>query len=98
MSRSQSFQAAAWRRLKKNRGAVFGLIIIVLSVLVAIFAYFIAPDPSPFANRIILEIGGEKPGFRQSFIKVRKDKDVVSKGFFGQLVSGKEDVYYYVPS
>ena len=97
MSQSQSFQAAAWRRLKKNKGAVFGLIIIVLSLFVAIFAYFIAPDPSPYSNRIILEIGGEKPGFKQSFIKVKKDKDVASAIFLNQLVSGKEDVYYYVP-
>ncbi len=97
MNQSQSFQAAAWRRLKKNRGAVFGLAVIVVTVLIAIFAYFIAPDPSPFANRIILEIGGEKPGFRQSFIKVKKDKDVGTTGFFKQLVSGKEDIYYYVP-
>jgi peptide/nickel transport system permease protein len=97
MSQSQSFQAAAWRRLKKNKGAVFGLIVIILAVLIAIFAYFIAPDPSPFANRIILELGGENPGFKQSFIKLKKDKDVTSTGFFKQLVSGKEDVYYYVP-
>ena len=87
MSHSQSFQAAAWRRLKKNKGAVFGLIVIAMAVLIAIFAYFIAPDPSPFANRIILEIGGEKPGFKQGFIKVRKDKDVVASSFFKQLVS-----------
>ena len=94
---SISFQQAAWKRLKKNKGAVFGLIVITLAILVVIFAYFIAPDPSPNANRIILEIGGEKPGFRQRFIKVKKDKDVSSTGFFKQLVSGKEDIYYYVP-
>ena len=97
MNQSQSFKAAAWRRLKKNRGAVFGLVVIVLTILIAIFAYFIAPDPSPFSNRIILEIGGEKPGFQQSFIKVKKDKDVGATDFFKQLVSGKEDIYYYVP-
>jgi len=97
MSQSQSFQSAAWRRLKKNKGAVFGLIVIALAVLVAIFAYFIAPDPSPYANRIILEIGGEKPGFKQSFIKTKKDKDVPVTGFFQQLASGKEDAYHYVP-
>src|SRR5436190_23538274 len=97
MSQSQSFQAAAWRRLKKNKGAVFGLIIIAIAVLIALFAYFIAPDPSPYANRIILEIGGEKPGFKQSFIKIKKDKDVAAAGFFKQLVSGKEDAYHYVP-
>ncbi len=97
MSQSQSFQAAAWRRLKKNKGAVMGLIVIILAVLVAIFAYFIAPDPSPNSNRIILEIGGEKPGFKQSFIKIKKDKDVEPGSFFKQLVSGKEDAYYYIP-
>lgn len=94
---SISFQQAAWKRLRKNKGAVFGLIIIGLAVLVAVFAYFIAPDPSPFANRIILEIGGNKPGFNQQFIRVRKETDELSTGFFQQLISGKSDAYYHIP-
>lgn len=106
MSQSLSFQKStqsegearrAWRRLKKNKGALFGLIVIFISVIVAIFAYFIAPDASPNSNRIILEIGGEKPGYKQSFIKVKKDKDVSSTGFFSQLMSGKEDAYLFIP-
>jgi peptide/nickel transport system permease protein len=97
MNTSPSFQQAAWRRLKKNKGAVFGLIIIGLAVVVAVFAYFISPDPSPFANRIILEIGGEKPGFKQSFLKVKKEKQVVGTGFFLRLINGKEDPYQFVP-
>jgi peptide/nickel transport system permease protein len=97
MSSSQSFQAAAWRRLKKNKGALFGLFVIALAVLIAIFAYFISPDASPYANRIILEIGGEKPGYTRQFIKVKKDKDVAPTSFFKQLVDGREDVYYYLP-
>jgi len=44
MSPSQSFQAAAWRRLKKNKGAVFGLLLIALALIVAVFAYFLAPN------------------------------------------------------
>jgi peptide/nickel transport system permease protein len=97
MNSSPTFQQAAWRRLKKNKGAVLGLVVIVLSVLVAVFAYFIAPDSSPYANRIILEIGGEKPGSSREFVKVKKEKDVEATGFFGRLASGKEDKYYYVP-
>lgn len=97
MSNSISFRTAAWRRLRKNKGAVFGLIIILLAILIAIFAYFIAPDPSPFSNRIILEIGGQKPGFTQKFIKVKKEKDVASTGFFQQLIAGREDKYLYLP-
>ena len=97
MSKDQSFQQAAWRRLRRNRGALFGLIIIIAAILVAVFAYFLAPDPSPFANRIILEIGGNKPGFRQDFILVKKDKPVAPASFFERLMNGKEDPYYYVP-
>lgn len=96
-STSISFQQAAWKRLRKNKGAVFGLVVIILSVLIAIFAYFIAPDPSPFANRIILETGGNKPGFKQKFLKIKKEKNVAAAGFVKQLISGKEDVYYYIP-
>jgi len=94
---SLSFQRAAWKRLKKNKGAIFGILVIIMAVFVALFAYFIAPDPSPFANRIILEIGGEKPGFAQSFIKVKKDKTIMTPRLFKRLIDGKEDAWYYVP-
>ncbi|HEX3766856.1 MAG TPA: ABC transporter permease, partial [Puia sp.] len=47
MKEYTSIQSDTWRRLKKNRGAVFGMIIIVLSLLTALFAYFLAPDHSP---------------------------------------------------
>lgn len=97
MDSSPTFQQAAWRRLKKNKGAVFGLVVIFLSVLIAIFAYFIAPDSSPYANRIILEIGGEKPGSTREFVKVKKEKEVEATGFVARLAGGKEDKYYYVP-
>lgn len=97
MSQSQSFQAVAWRRLKKNKGAVFGLIVIALAALVAVFAYFIAPDSSPYANRQILEIRTQKPGFKQSFLKVKQTRNIASTGFFRQLVSGATDKYKYIP-
>ena len=76
---------------------MFGLVVITFSVVLAIFAYFISPDPSPYANRIILEVARQKPGHRQMFLKVRKEKEVITPGFFKQLLSGKEDKYYYVP-
>jgi ABC-type dipeptide/oligopeptide/nickel transport system permease subunit len=97
MSTAESFQAAAWRRLRKNKGAVAGMIIIFLSILVALFAYFIAPDQSPFANRIILETGGEKPGFTQQFLLVKNEKNIPATGFFSRLLFGKEDTHFFIP-
>jgi ABC-type dipeptide/oligopeptide/nickel transport system permease subunit len=76
---------------------MFGLVIIVLSCLVAIFAYFIAPDPTPYANRIILEIGGGKPGYKQTFLKVKNTRAVPANSFFTKLISGRNDQYNYLP-
>lgn len=59
-----------------------GLIMIVLAIFTAIFCYFIAPDSSPFANRIILEIGGQKPGFTQEFIVVKNESKGERTNFF----------------
>ena len=94
--RSISFRQAAWRRLKKNKGAMAGLFIILVSVFIAVFCYLIAPDPSPFANRIILEIGGAKPGYTQNFLLVKKAQPQ-SADFFSRLFFGKPDQFDYLP-
>ena len=97
MTTSPSFQQAAWRRLRKNKGAMFGLIIILIAVLVAIFAYYIAPDHSPNANRIILEIGGEKPGFSKTFVLIPKVAPPDYTNFFQRLILGSKDRDDYIP-
>ncbi|HMC85519.1 MAG TPA: ABC transporter permease, partial [Chitinophagaceae bacterium] len=94
---NESIQQAAWRRLKKNKAAVFGIIVIGLAILVAIFSYFIAPDDSPFANRMTVEIGGKKPGYTQQFLLVKNENVADHNGLFNRLLYGKEDDYSYVP-
>lgn len=92
-------QRNTWRRLMRNAGAVFGMVVIALSVLTGIFAYFISPDKSPNANRMILEIGGKKPGFTQLFLKTPKEETSAegNPSFFHQLLYGKKDAYQYLP-
>ena len=70
-SNDSTFQRNIWKRLSSNAGALFGLIVISISLLIALLAYLIAPDHSPYANRMILEIGGRKPGFTQEFLLVK---------------------------
>jgi ABC-type dipeptide/oligopeptide/nickel transport system permease subunit len=94
---SQTFGQAAWQRLKKNKGAMLGLVLIALSLLIALFGYLIAPDPSPFANRIILEVGGEKPATKNTFLLVKKNNGQLKAGFFSQLIDGRRDEFEYVP-
>jgi len=93
---SQSFASAAWKRLKKNKGALLGLFIICIAILIALFAYFIAPDKTPNANRIIVEIDGEKPGFKQQFILVKKEISS-NTSLLQQLIAGREDKFIFIP-
>lgn len=94
---SFSFSQNAWRRLKKNKGAMSGLVIISISILTGIFAYFIANDSTPNADRQIVEIQAKKPGYKKDFIKIKKEKDIPATNFFQRLLFGKEDAFNLVP-
>src|SRR5215467_13788845 len=98
MSQTQkSSQRNIWKRLRKNKGAIFGMIVIIVSIIIAITAYFIAPDYSPDANRMVVEIGGRKPGFKQQFLLLRKERRAQEVSSVTRLFLGKEDDYDYVP-
>lgn len=97
MDQSPSFSQNAWRRLKKNKGAMIGLSVILLSFLTAIFSYYISSDSTPNADRQIVEIQAKKPGFNQLFIIEKKTKRISSTGFLDRLLYGKEDKNLYIP-
>lgn len=96
MNDDLSFWAAAGQRLKQNRTAMAGLVVVLLAVVIALLAYFLAPDPSPFANRIIVEIGGQKPGFQQSFILLKKDS-VAATSVVQRFLYGRPDAVEFIP-
>ena len=85
------------KRLLRNKGTLFGLIVISLSLIVAIFAYFIAPDHTRNANRIIVEIGGRRPGFKQLFLVIPKDREVPTTFPLDRLLHGEEDPVDFIP-
>ena len=74
-----------------------GIIVIAISIVIAIFGYLLSPDHTPNANRMIVEIGGQKPGYSQLFLLLIKNKDVPEPNFLQQLLSGREDRYQYIP-
>jgi ABC-type dipeptide/oligopeptide/nickel transport system permease subunit len=86
-----------WKRIPGNKGALFGIIVIGISLLIGIFAYLIAPDHSPYANRMILEIGGRKPGYHHQFLLIKKESQVYQDGWFTELLAGRADRYQYIP-
>ncbi|RAJ85757.1 peptide/nickel transport system permease protein [Chitinophaga dinghuensis] len=84
-------------RLMRNKGAVAGLAIVIISVLVSIGAYFIAPDDTPDANRMVLEVEGQHPGFSINMLAIRKDQTIPPTGFFQRLLSGRPSAYTWIP-
>ncbi len=92
-----SFRAQTWKRLRKNKGALFGLFIIILAVLVSIFGYLIAPDNSPNADLQTVEIQAKKPGYTQQFLVVPDRKNSSYQNWFAILLWGKQKNYRYIP-
>jgi ABC-type dipeptide/oligopeptide/nickel transport system permease subunit len=98
MKKSITIKSAFTKRLLKNKGAVFGIVVIVIAFIVAVFAYFIAPDSSRYANRIIPEIANKKPGFTIHLLLVKRDSgEIAHIGFFEKLLNGEPDPYSFVP-
>lgn len=88
---------STFKRLLRNKGAAFGLILILLSLLLAVAGYFIAPDSSPNANRMIPEIGSKKPGYEVQLLRINREKITGASSFFSRLIKGVEDKWQYIP-
>ncbi len=61
---------SAFHLLKKNKPAMVSLFFIILMVILAIFAYVIAPDKTSNANTQLLELQGMPPGYSSQFLKI----------------------------
>ena len=91
-----SFSKQTWQRLKKNKGALFGLIIIALAVFISLFGYLVAPDASPNADLQTVEIQAKKPGYTKLFLKI-PDKKNTHVSWFIKLTNGAAEDFRYLP-
>lgn len=88
---------SSWKRLRRNKGAVAGLLVIVLSVFIAVAAYLLAPDHTPDANRMVLEIEGQHPGFRTTMLAMRKEHNVGRVNMYERLLYGQRSPNVWIP-
>ena len=77
------FRQQAWQRLRRNKGAMAGLVLIAIAIVISIIAYRIVPDGSPYANRMVVEIGGQRPGFHVDLLTLpgRQQVYIPVKGY-----------------
>jgi len=84
-------------RIQKNSMALYSVIFIALTTIIAIFAYFIAPDSSPNANQQYLELSKLKPGTQIEFLRIKKETNNTKVGFGRRLLFGKSPAFSEIP-
>ncbi len=63
---------SVFRRLLRRPAAVMSLCIIGITCIMAVFAYVLAPDNTPYTNQMILELSARPPGFKKQLLLVPK--------------------------
>ncbi len=94
---SGSLSRLAWKKFKRNPQGMIALVVIVFALMLGLFAYLIIPDATPDANRQILEIATQKPGFKVQMLKVRKNEPNVTGSFLHKTLFGKKSNYTLIP-
>lgn len=96
MHQSFSYSRETWRRLKKNYWAMAALFFIGLALLVAVFAYVLAPDHTPYADLQTVEIQARKPGYQQLFLKLPAGESKTTN-LLQRMYAGKPANSKYLP-
>ncbi len=93
----KSLSAHAWRQFRRNRLAFSALIFIILILIIAILGYLVTPDSSPKANSQHLELAKQKPGFSVLMLKVKKNSNHESVGFWKRMMYGAIPEFQEIP-
>jgi ABC-type dipeptide/oligopeptide/nickel transport system permease subunit len=85
------------KRLRRNKPAMFGLGFIVVSLIISILGYLTMPDQTPDANDGAVQIQKQPPGFKVTFIKLRKNRAIEKRNLVERALFGQETEFMIVP-
>ncbi len=74
-----------------------GLAIIMLSTLIAVLGYLIMPDKTPDANDGAVQLQKLLPGSKATFLRLRKNTEIVENNLFETLLYGQPSPYILIP-
>lgn len=86
-----------WKKFRRNKFAVSGVLIIVLMVLMGSSGYLIMPDKTPMANDMLLQLSIKKPGAKFTILKLCKTERIDTAGFFERMLFGQPSLYKKIP-
>ena len=85
---------AAWKRFRKDRLAMAGLITIVLFSIIAILGSVIRPDQTVHVSQRVEEIEFKPPGFSTLILKERVDHLVKDVSIFNRFLFGGKELEF----
>ena len=94
---SGSLSRLAWKKFKRNYQGMIALGVILFAILLGLFSYLVIPDSTPNANRQILELATQKPGFKVKMLKIRKNEPLINVSILHKMMFGKRSNYTFVP-
>ncbi|MEO5909421.1 MAG: ABC transporter permease [Pelobium sp.] len=90
-------QKSLWKKFKRNRLAVAGLIFICFITLLSILGYLITPDDTPMANQMSLQLNIEKPGSTFTTLKIPKSPQPEQVNFLSKMLWGQSPNFDLIP-
>jgi len=85
------------KKLLRKPACVVAIGIIVLTCIISLLAYVLAPDNTPYANRIIVELGAKEAGFTKTLLLIPKQNKQETQSTFTSWVSGKPSNFSALP-
>ncbi len=93
---SGSAPRSVWQRLLKKRMAMASFFVIVLFIVIALFAYPLANDDYPDANRVMLEMATKPPGYSATFLVEKRQKHI-SQTLISRFFLGNRNTLVHIP-
>jgi peptide/nickel transport system permease protein len=81
----------------KRPSVLVSFFIIVATCFVSVFAYLFAPDNTPAANRMIVELGARQPGFTKQLLFVPASTHQSHNSRLFEWFNGKPSDYLAIP-
>jgi ABC-type dipeptide/oligopeptide/nickel transport system permease subunit len=85
------------QQLLKRPSAIVALCIIGITCMLSVFAYLLAPDSTPSANNMIIELGAKPPGFTKQILYIPKNIREERHSHFFEWFNGTPSGYNEVP-
>jgi peptide/nickel transport system permease protein len=78
--------------LRNHLSGIFALLVLGVMGFGAVFAYYLAPDSTPYANQMNPALATLSPGTKVQFVHLHKEFPFEKTGFIQQMLYGKPSI------